>query len=458
MKKTLTLSLLAIGAIFTHNLSAQEQVPNSGFENWNITPIKDSIDTWIALSGLYFTPETNISRIDDGFSGDAIRLENMYSDYFMENVVASLSLGAGFDLDGVLPYPYSSEVETFNAYLRYSFMPGDIGYVRITLQSGGILLSSTVYPIFGESETWTLTSWDLTGPAATPDKVLIEFFSSGYGGSDAQIGTWLEIDHVSFGNDGPVPAELPNFSFEDWTSVELEEVENWSSLDQLFLNTFGFSNISKSSDATEGDFSLKIATVEENIESYHIFPFISNGIFNEFTEEMTGGTEFSGNPIALKGAYKLNSTLSDFGRVKLKIWGEDGEFTDDLVLVQSGTWTNFSLPIDLDFIPDSVLLVFDGGQEIGADFYLDNVRFIYDNVSVDENADIKIELYPNPTNDLVNILTTSKIETIQIFNAMGELVQVENTTNFSLSKLTNGVYFIQIQTNEGMATQLIVKE
>lgn len=225
-----------------------------------------------------------------------------------------------------------------------------------------------------------------------------------------------------------------------------------------FLNTFGFSNISKSSDATEGDFSLKIATIEENIESYHVFPFVTNGIFDDVTEEMTGGTEFSGNPIALKGDYKLNTTMFDVSRIKLKIWGAEGEYSDDLVLVESETWTSFSMPIVLEFIPDSVLVVFEGGQEIGTDLYLDNVRFIYENVSVDENADINIELYPNPTNAIVNIISDAKIENIQIFNSIGEIVQVENTTYFSVSSLADGIYFIHIETNEGIITQRLVKE
>jgi uncharacterized delta-60 repeat protein len=67
-------------------------------------------------------------------------------------------------------------------------------------------------------------------------------------------------------------------------------------------------------------------------------------------------------------------------------------------------------------------------------------------------------IYPNPTTALVNIQTNEKIETIQIFNSIGELVQQENTSNFSVADLPNGIYFIHLKTSERVITQRLVKE
>ncbi len=456
MKKTVTIGLFAIGALFTTKAVAQEQLANAGFENWYNTPIKDSINSWFGIPGAFFPLETNISRIDDGFSGDAVRMENV-EDTDGLPASAAILLASDFGFDEVVGYPYSSAVETINAQLRYSFEPNDTGYVLVLLEVGGFPFSASMFPIYGESATWTLSSWDLVDPFLTPDKVTIGFFSSGYNGTEPVVGSWLEVDHVSFGNDGPTPAALPNFSFENWTEVEIEQAEDWSSFDQVFSSALGFSNISKSTDATEGEYSLKMSTHEENVE-YDVIPYLTNGIFDFELGEMIGGSEFTGNPLAFKGDYKFESTPSDNVNLTLVIWGEDVAFSDELEIEVAEDWTSFSIPIELEFIPDSVLVIFEGGEEAGANFYLDNVRFIYEDVSVVENAEIQFKIYPNPTSSIVNIVTNEKIEIIQIFNSIGELVQEENSNNFSVASLPNGIYFIHLKTSEGVITQRLVKE
>lgn len=456
MKKTVTLGLFAIGALFTTKAVAQEQLTNSGFENWYNTPIKDSINNWFGIPGAFYPLENNISRIDDGFSGDAVRMENVLDNDDLP-ASAAILLASDFSFEEVIGYPYSSAVETINAQLRYSFEPNDTGYVLVILEVGGFPFSASLFPIYGESATWTLSSWDLVDPILTPDKVTVGFFSSGYNGTEPVVGSWLEVDHVSFGNDGPTPAALPNFSFENWTEVEIEQSENWSSFDQVFSSALGFSNISKSTDASEGDYSLKMSTLDENVE-YDVIPYLTNGIFDFELGEMMGGSEFTGNPLAFKGDYKFESTPLDLVNLTLIIWSEEAVFSDELELEVSADWTSFSIPIELEFIPDSVLVMFEGGEEAGADFYLDNIRFIYEDVSVAENANIQFKLYPNPTTSLVNIQTNEKIETIQIFNSIGELVQVENTSTFSVAQLPNGIYFIHLKTSEGVITQRLVKE
>ena len=67
----------------------------------------------------------------------------------------------------------------------------------------------------------------------------------------------------------------------------------------------------------------------------------------------------------------------------------------------------------------------------------------------DEN---KIELYPNPSSGIINIVNnaTKKIESIKIFSVCGELQMAfsGNSNKLDLRNLTPGVYFIKINTNE----------
>lgn len=71
-------------------------------------------------------------------------------------------------------------------------------------------------------------------------------------------------------------------------------------------------------------------------------------------------------------------------------------------------------------------------------------------------------LYPNPTNNELNINLKSAIEinSIQIYNTIGQLVTVQtgNALKIDVSNLKTGNYFIKINTNEGFSTSQFIKK
>ena len=71
-------------------------------------------------------------------------------------------------------------------------------------------------------------------------------------------------------------------------------------------------------------------------------------------------------------------------------------------------------------------------------------------------------LYPNPTTNELNINLKSAIEinSIQIYNTIGQLVSVQtgNALKVDVSNLKTGNYFIKINTNEGFSTSQFIKE
>jgi ELWxxDGT repeat protein len=77
-----------------------------------------------------------------------------------------------------------------------------------------------------------------------------------------------------------------------------------------------------------------------------------------------------------------------------------------------------------------------------------------------ENLDLKskITVYPNPSSELLNIKTDVTIYSINIYSVIGEKVQSETTTNFSIKALNQGIYFLEIQTAEGVLNSQIVKK
>jgi len=72
-----------------------------------------------------------------------------------------------------------------------------------------------------------------------------------------------------------------------------------------------------------------------------------------------------------------------------------------------------------------------------------------------------ISVYPNPVQNKLNIASSSfTINAIKIYNVLGSLVfQVINpTSQLDISKVSNGLLFVQIETNKGTIIKKVVKE
>jgi len=83
---------------------------------------------------------------------------------------------------------------------------------------------------------------------------------------------------------------------------------------------------------------------------------------------------------------------------------------------------------------------------------------------IDNNNTISI--YPNPANDFMTIEVTELVEvadatTIYIINALGEMVLTEKVTSsnttLNTSNLTNGIYFIKVESKNGSAIKKFIK-
>lgn len=80
-------------------------------------------------------------------------------------------------------------------------------------------------------------------------------------------------------------------------------------------------------------------------------------------------------------------------------------------------------------------------------------------VSLDENNLVKVEIYPNPMNDVLTI-KSDDINNVSIFNAVGqEILTVENTNDIDVSALSSGLYFVKVTDRKGnLVVNKIVKK
>jgi hypothetical protein len=83
-------------------------------------------------------------------------------------------------------------------------------------------------------------------------------------------------------------------------------------------------------------------------------------------------------------------------------------------------------------------------------FYM--VTFIPSGVDDILNSDINI--YPNPTDGLINIMTDLKIEKIELFSVEGKLLKTTMESSMLLN--TKGIYFIKVISEKGNIIKRVV--
>ena len=74
-----------------------------------------------------------------------------------------------------------------------------------------------------------------------------------------------------------------------------------------------------------------------------------------------------------------------------------------------------------------------------------------------------LRVYPNPASNFINIdnQSAARIQKIQIIAIDGQLINQfsdENTTRINITELTAGIYYLRIETNEGVTIKKIVKK
>ncbi|MDI9256308.1 M1 family aminopeptidase [Flavobacterium sedimenticola] len=153
--------------------------------------------------------------------------------------------------------------------------------------------------------------------------------------------------------------------------------------------------------------------------------------------------------------FVINQTQSDPSvsffemPVPVRIYGFNGEQAD-LVLnnTVNGQTIITAVPfpiVNVEFDPERHIISANSTISLGTE--------VFDM----ENA---IAVYPNPTNDVIHIQLPDNIGVtrISVYNSLGQKVLESHTTDFSVSTLSDGVHFIDIQTQEGTYHKKFIKK
>jgi len=84
--------------------------------------------------------------------------------------------------------------------------------------------------------------------------------------------------------------------------------------------------------------------------------------------------------------------------------------------------------------------------------------FTVGDVSLDENLEQNILLFPNPTNDIINIQTSFMIDLIEVFTLSGQRIIAQKENQVDLAFYENGTYLFKITTPKGVSLQKVIKQ
>ncbi|MBO7653095.1 MAG: T9SS type A sorting domain-containing protein [Bacteroidales bacterium] len=108
---------------------------------------------------------------------------------------------------------------------------------------------------------------------------------------------------------------------------------------------------------------------------------------------------------------------------------------------------------------NEVLLSVDGSES----FSTKTINFCVEDLT--ENAietATAMSIYPNPTSGILNITSNEEIDSVEIFNSIGNTVVsskvVGNSSAIDMSNLPNGMYFVRVSTANGIETVKVVLE
>lgn len=157
--------------------------------------------------------------------------------------------------------------------------------------------------------------------------------------------------------------------------------------------------------------------------------------------------------------------LVDFGANAAYGGGDDVEH--EIVFTPTLTsWNSYHIPLS-DFTGlitkgHIAQLIFSGQPIGGGTLFVDNVYFSTTALS-NQSFDIaKISMYPNPTSNMLTISSANKMDTISVYNVVGQEVMNVNVnadnTVLNVSGLQDGIYLVNVTSEGKVTTSKFIKQ
>ncbi|MCB9188394.1 MAG: T9SS type A sorting domain-containing protein [Flavobacteriales bacterium] len=459
MKKLFTACLISLGIAAN---AQQGNVVNGDFESWSMTTIYEYPDLWSNSNVEEWRGVAGVEKSTDATVGTySVKLRSAINPnndtifgYVYHGSVGSMGP------DGGISYTSTFDEVTFD---YQSDLPiGDTMYLFVIRFNGGSMTEMLVLPAaYGTHSTWQSNSISLSN--TSQDELFLGFvLGDPMTGEATTPGSFAMVDNVMLKNGGSAATNVPDPSFESWSSQSYEGPDDWFTLNDI-LSGIGSENCNKSTDAHTGMYAAELTTIFAPMFGDTIPGFISMGPIN-----MMGGggspflpLAYDANPTLFSGAYKYTPVNGDQGIIYLEFYN-NGSVVGSSVQYLSATagYQTFSNALSLTMTPDSAQLVAGSGDNPGSVLLIDNFEFSGGNVSVFENVS-EIEMYPNPASDYF-IMRIDEEYSYEIYSMEGR--RVANQTGLlgwesvDVSDLASGKYIVKINTARTSINKSLIVE
>ena len=166
--------------------------------------------------------------------------------------------------------------------------------------------------------------------------------------------------------------------------------------------------------------------------------------------------------------FDVNSlqVLNSSDPVQAKLTGNIAEFIFQNINLHSGGHGNILIKVKSkntlvqgSTVSKKAKIYFDYNSPI--DTNMENTTF-QQLSNPDFDVDASILVYPNPTKGNVTISCNNSINSVQLYDVQGRLLQTnlvnESKTTIDISNQSSGIYFIKVLSDKGIVIQKIVKE
>lgn len=187
--------------------------------------------------------------------------------------------------------------------------------------------------------------------------------------------------------------------------------------------------------------ALQILDLNDPCESIEAFGVADNGTcagrftgeldWNTMEQEVFGFIWYPGetlNLLRIDTAYRDDAYCNSIEASGLSAISADGNYAMGYATSANGEWTTFIMTLPTE-------------QPVGIN-----------------DVEAHVALYPNPATTQVNVSVDNTIRTVNVVNAMGQVVMSQNGNNSNMvtvntQNLPAGVYFVNVITDNGQATK-----
>ena len=201
--------------------------------------------------------------------------------------------------------------------------------------------------------------------------------------------------------------------------------------------------------------TMATASVELEVD---MFEPIDNYRVIAFVQSATGYAIYNGDMLKLPKKRSVEFTVVDDETSPIE--GAAVSTNGETKVTDADGVANFAIFDNMGELEYTVL--HDGFSEVTGYFNMDTTETVLVNLlstDIDNTVHIKSSIYPNPANNVVNIVTDINTE-VKIFNSLGVVVfnykQQQYSQTVDLSDYNNGVYFINISSkNQNQSFRLV---